>query len=135
MAVFAFTDAHVVVNSVDLSDHVAKVTIKTMADELEYTAMGATYKARIGGLKDYSVDLEFNQDFAAGKVDATFFPQLGNVVAITVKATSAANSATNPEYQGNIFIKEYTPLDGQVGALGRVSMSFPGSGTLTRAVV
>ena len=133
MAVYAFTNAKFTLNSVNLSDHVHKVTIHTSADDLETTAMGATYKSRIGGLLDYSVNVEFNQDFAGASVDATIFPLLGTVVAFTVKRDAGANSATNPEYQGSVLISDYSPLDGAVGDLGRTSMTFPGSGTLTRA--
>jgi len=63
MATFAFTDAYVSINSVDLSDHVRSVTINVEAEDLEDTAMGSTFRSRIGGLKDWSLDIEFNQDF------------------------------------------------------------------------
>lgn len=135
MAVFAFTDASVVINAVDLSDHVAQVSIETSADELDDTAMGATFHARIAGLKDWSVTLKFNQDFAAGKVDATIFPLLGTVVAITIKSTSAVVGATNPSYSGLVLVNDYKPLDGSVGDLAGFSVTWPGAGTLTRAVV
>jgi len=135
MAVYAFTNSKFTLNAVDLSDHVRKVTIKTSAAELETTAMGGTYRSRIGGLLDYEITIEWNQDFAAGKVDATVFGILGTVVPFTVKRDTAANSATNPEYQGNCLISDYSPLDGSVGDLGVTSSTFKGSGTLTRAVV
>lgn len=132
MATFAFIDAKVVVNSVNLSDHVRKVKLSIDVDDLDNTAMGATYKNRQGGLKDWSVDIEFNQDFAASNVDATLFPLIGTVVSFTLNPTSGANSATNPAYSGNLLIKEYTPLDGSVGDLGVVSFTWPGAGALSR---
>lgn len=133
MASFAFTDASVVINAVDLSDHVRSVTLNVEAEDLEDTAMGDTYRSRIGGLKDWSIDVEFNQDFAASEVDATIFPILGTVVTVTVKPTSAAVGATNPSYSGSVLISEYNPLDGSVGDLATTSVSWPGAGTLTRA--
>lgn len=133
MATFAFTDASVVINSVDHSDHVRSVTINTEAEDLEDTAMGDTYRSRIGGLKDWSVDIEVNQDFAATEWDASIFSILGTVVTITVKPTSAAVSATNPSYSGSVLVTEYNPLDGSVGDLATSSVSWPGAGTLTRA--
>lgn len=135
MATLAFTDAHVTVNGVDLSDHVSKVTLKTTADDLENTAMGATFHTRIGGLKDWTLDLDFNQDFDAAKVDATLWPLLGAVTAVTVRPTSAVKSATNPEYAGNALVKEYVPMDGKVGDLANISVSWPGAGVLTRNIV
>lgn len=133
MATFAFTDAVVSVDGNDLSDHVKQVKIHAEADELENTAMGATYKTRIAGLKDWSVDLEFNQDFAASEVDAILWPLLGTVVTVAVNAASGGNSATNPQYSGSVLIKEYSPLDGSVGDLATTSVSWPGAGTLSRA--
>lgn len=133
MASFAFTDASVVINAVDLSDHVRSVTLNVEAEDLEDTAMGDTFRSRIGGLKDWSIDLEFNQDFAASEIDATIFPILGTVVTVTVKPTSAAVGATNPSFSGSVLISEYNPLDGSVGDLATTSVSWPGAGTLTRA--
>jgi hypothetical protein len=135
MATFAFIDGTITVNAVNMSPMITSVSLKVQADELEDTAFGDTYRSRLGGLKDWSVDIDFNQDFAAAQVDATLFPLLGTVVTVTVKATSAANSATNPQYSGSVLVKEYTPLDGGVGDLAKTSVSWPGAGTLTRLIV
>lgn len=133
MAVFVYTDAVVLINSVDLSDHTTKATLKLDVDDKETTAMGATHKARTGGLKDGTVEIEFNQDFAASKVDATIWPIFGTVVTFSIKPTSAGPGATNPVYSGSVLIKEYTPLDGSVGDLAKTSFTWPTSGTISRA--
>ena len=134
MAVLALTNAKVVVNSVDLSDHVRKVTLKTSADDLDTTAMSSTgYRSRIGGLKEGELGLEFNGDFASGSVDATLFAALGTVVAATVKPVNTTTAATNPEYQFNVLVTEHTPLDNSVGELATVSVSWPTTSTITRA--
>lgn len=133
-APFALTDVKFVVNSVNLSGWCTKFTTDIEADELETTPFGSTYRSRIGGLKDGSVSAEFNQDFAASAIDVTLWPLLGTVVAFTGKATSAANSATNPEYQGNVLVSKYTPLDGSPGDLAKTSIQWKTSGTITRAV-
>lgn len=135
MAVFVLTDAAVTINAVNLSGLVKKVTVKTTADDKDSTAMGATYKARLGGLKDWTMDIEFNQDFAAAQVDATLFPLLGTTSTITAKSTSAANSATNPQYSGSGLLKNYTPLQNTVGDLAAATANFIGAGTLTRLLV
>lgn len=135
MAVFVLTDAAVTINGVALSGLVKKVTVKTTADDKDSTAMGATYKARLGGLKDWTMDVEFNQDFAAAQVDATLFPLLGTTSTITAKSTSGANSATNPQYSGSGLLKNYTPLQNTVGDLAAATANFIGAGTLTRLLV
>lgn len=135
MASFTLTDAVVVINSVDLSDFATSVSLSIDVDEQEDTAFGDTYRSRIGGLKDFTLDIDWNQDFAASAVDQTLFPLLGTVVTFSVKPTSAATSATNPQYSGSVLITEYSPLDGSVGDLATLSTSWPGAlGTgITRA--
>lgn len=132
-APYALTDAKLVINSVNLSTWCTKATLDIKADELETTAFGSTYRSRIGGLKDYDLSAEFNQDFAAAAIDVTLQPLLGTVVAFTLKSTSAINAPTNPEYQGNVLVSKYSPLDGSPGDLSKTSIQWPGSGTLTRA--
>lgn len=127
MASFTLIDATVTINSVDLSDFATSVTLSIEADEQEDTAFGDTYRSRIGGLKDYTLDIGWNQTFAASEVDATLFPLIGTVVTWAVKPTSDAVSATNPEYSGSVLITEYTPLDGSVGDVATLSTSWPGA--------
>lgn len=135
MASFALTDAKVTVGGTDLSTYVRQVTINVSADEQDDTAMGDTFRSRIAGLKDWSVNLEFNQDFAAGAVDATLWPLLGTVATVTVKATSAANSVTNPQYSGSVLVSQVNPLTNGVGDLATTSITWNGAGTLSRLTV
>ena len=135
MSEIVLKDASVIINSVDLSDHVTSVTINYSAEILDKTAMGANSRARVAGLKDFSVDVEFNQDYAASNVDATMFPLIGAAAfPIIIKPTSGAVSATNPSYTGNALLESYGPVAGAVGELGKVSVSMPGDGDLTRNV-
>jgi len=133
MANFVLTDASVVVNSVDLSDQVRQVTLSVEADVQENTAMGDTFRSRLGGLKDWSVEVEFNQDFAAAEVDATLWPLIGTSTTITVKPTSSAASATNPSYSGSVILNAYPPLSGSVGDVAVASVTFQGAGALSRS--
>ena len=133
MATFVFTDASVTINSVDLSDHVRSVTLDITAEEQDDTAMGATFRSRKGGLKDGSISLEFNSDFAASEIDATLFPILATTVAFVVKPTSSAVSATNPSYSGNCLVTQHVPVGNAVGDLATTSVTWPTSGTITRA--
>lgn len=133
MASFVFTDAVVTINSVALSDHVKSATLNISADVQENTAMGATYRSKLGGLKDWSLELEFNQDFAASNVDATLWPLLGVATTVKIKATSSVNSATNPEYSGSAILASYPAIGGGVGDVASVQVTFEGAGTLARA--
>lgn len=133
MAKFVLTDASVTLNSVDLSDHVSSVTLEITAEEITTTAMGSTFVERTGGLKSGNLSIEFQQDFAASEVDATLWPLLGSTTAFVVKPTSSAVSSTNPSYSGNVLVTQHIPVANGVGELATMSISFPTSGTITRA--
>jgi len=133
MAQFVLTDASVTLNSVDLSDHVKSVTINYSADMQEDTAMGDDTHTMLGGLKNWSVDLEFNQDFAASEVDATLFPLVGSTFAVSILPTSASVSATNPNFNGTGILESYPPLGGSVGDLATTSITINAAGTLARS--
>lgn len=133
MAHLVLTDASVVWNAVDLSDHVTSVSLDFSVDEQPDSNMGDTWNARMAGLKDVSGTIEFDQDFAAGEVDATLWASIGTTVTVTIKPTSAAVSATNPSYSGSAFFTSYSPVSGAHGEKARTSVPFVGSGTWTRA--
>ena len=117
MATLIYSDADLNLNGVDLSDHVKSLTINYESEAQDDTAMGDTTRSSKGGLLNWSVSVEFHQDFAASEVDVTIFPIVGNSVPVIIKPTSAAVSATNPAYTGNGMITTYTPLSGAVGDL------------------
>ena len=136
MGKFVLKDASVVVNSVDLSDHVASVEIATKADDVAVTAMGATGVNRLPGLRDESFKVKWRQDFAAAKVDATLWPLYSGSTShtVVVKPTSAAVSATNPTFTGTCYLLDYTPLSGDVGSVADSDTTFTVDGVITRAV-
>ena len=101
MARLVLTNVNITVAGVDLSDHIASVTLGSTYDVLETTAFAdgnvpQAAKNRIAGLVDNSVTLEFHQDFAAASVEATVYPLLGTVVAVEVQPVNAAISVDSP---------------------------------------
>lgn len=125
MGTLAFTDARVEVNSVDLSDWVTSVTLPDEYDALEDTAMGDVARSRIAGLGDSTIQINFNQDFAAGGPDATIAAAMKTVVTIKVRPTSGSISSTNPEYVGDYLINQNNPFGNGVGELATVNVSWP----------
>ena len=118
MAELVFTNAYVIVNSVELSDHVRSVTLKYDADMQDQSAMGDTTKVNIAGLKNWSFDFEFNQDYAAGSVDATLFPLVGgSAVTVEVRPVNSGRSSTNPGYNGSAICSSYNPTSGKHGEI------------------
>lgn len=129
MAISTLTNAMVLVNGVDLSDHVSKVTLTDSRNSVDITAMGATSVAVTKGLGDAKVDLDFFQDFAAAKVHATLQPLIGSTtgVAVEVRPVNAARSATNPAFLMTGLLMDYNMLDAKVGDASTFTASFVNS--------
>ena len=134
MALDVLDNCYCLVNSVDLSDHVESVKLDYKADMLERTAMSNTEHRFIAGLKDWSLEITFYQDYASGSVDATLNALIGAAAfAIEVRPDAGAVSATNPKWTGNAVFEGYTPIGGGVGTLQKVQAKFRAAGALTRA--
>jgi hypothetical protein len=134
MATFVYTDASVTVNTVDLSDHVKSCTLNYEAEMLDDTVMGDTTRSNMAGLLNWSIDVDFLQDFASAKVDATLFALIGSAsFTVILKPTSGSVSATNPSFTGSAVLESYPPMTGGVGDLETVSVTFRSAGTLARA--
>lgn len=134
MARIVLTNAYVTINSVDVSDHVASVTLNSSIDVIETTAFGTTgARSRIGGLADNSISLEFHQDYASTSIEATIYPLLGTTTTVVVKPNGSTTSATNPSYTSTVLVSEWTPLNGAVGELATASVTWPVSGAITKA--
>ena len=134
MAVFMQNSVTVTVNSVDLTDHITSVSgfNETCAD-LQTTAMGETNISRIGGLKDSSVSITFLNDFAASEVYATLAALLGTAVPVTITPVAGSVTATNPKKTGSCLVTELPFIDGSVGDLAEVSVTWPVTGAITTA--
>jgi len=143
MARIVLTDVAVVITTAagttDLSDHVASVSISSTWDAVETTAFGggnvpSAARTRQAGLVDNAVTLDFHQDFAAGEVEAVIYPALGAIAALRISPTTGAISASNPEYQFNALLSEWTPLNGAVGELATASVTWPITGAIVKDV-
>lgn len=134
MAKLVLTDAEVVVNSVDLSDHVSSVTLNYSAELQDETAMGDGTRQRLAGLKDWSVEVTFQQDFSSGEVDATLFSLIGAAAfTVTVMANKTAGvGVTNPRYSGSCVLESYPPFSNTIGELATATVTFQAAGTLSR---
>ena len=124
MAIFLSNGVVVTLNSVALSDHVTSATINRSFDELEVTAMGDTAHKFVKGLEASTITLDFLNDTAASNVLATLQAAWGTTVTLVLKQTSAAISATNPEYQTTVLVNNTTDINGAVGDISTQSITF-----------
>jgi hypothetical protein len=127
----------ITVNSVDLSDHIASVTITKSVNEVTTTAFTSGTSAgvtRVGGLEDNSIALSFHQDFATGSnVEAIIWPLVKETTTITIKPVNSTTSSTNPSYSATVLVSEWTPINGAVGDLSTADVTWPVSGTITKS--
>ena len=136
MAEHVLKTPQVTINSVNLSDHVRQVSIEYSAELQDSTASGDATRSMTVGLKDWTISVEFNQDYSAAEVDATLFGLVGNDTAfpVEVKPTVETRSATNPSYTTTAAVlASYTPVGGTIGSMHTTSISLrPGklSGTV-----
>lgn len=130
-----FKNAFFDVNGVDLSNHVESLTVNESAAALENHAMGDDTAIKIAGLLDWSIDVTFFQDFAAGSVDATLHPIYsgGDSCRVRCRPDSATVGAGNPMWSGDAYITSYQPMGGAHGDNLMTSVTFSPATNLVRS--
>ena len=133
MPKFAATDFNVLINGSNFSTSLNSVELTLSADDLETTAFGGEWRTRIAGLKSGSITLNFMQDFGSTSVDATLYPIFGSNATVVIKPTSATVSSTNPAYTAVALVTAYSPYSSSVGDIATLSVTWPTTGTVSRA--
>ena len=132
MAKLVLTNANVTLGGTDVSSYVASVTLNISVNEVETTAFGSGATTRVGGLQDNSVTLDMHQDYSA--IEGLVYPLIGSTTSLIVKPNGTAVGTANPSYTMTPLVTEWTPVNGAVGELATASITWPVSGTVTKAV-
>jgi len=117
----------------DISAYVTSITLSTTANEVVTSAMGSSAMTRIQGMIDNSITLELLQDYPT--IEKLFWDAFtaGTAVPMTVKPNgTAAASSTSPQYAFSVLPTSWTPVNGAIGDLATVSISYPISGAITK---
>lgn len=133
MASVNFNNAKFQINATDLSAFLRAATLNYGTESLDDTNMGDTTRLAMGGLKTWSMDLTFTQDFVAAGVDGTLFNLVGTTACVELRPVNACSSANNPTYSGIGIIMSYPPLGGAVGTHLEAGVTIAAASTLTRA--
>ena len=134
MPIFVATDFNVSINgSTALASYLTQVELKATANDVTTTAFGSSWVTRVAGLREGSLTLQFNQDYATTTVDATLWPLLGSNATVVIKPTSTAVSASNPAYTAICVVNDLTPVSGNIGDLATFSVTWPTTGAISRA--
>ena len=128
----------------DLSNRVTKVTLDRDGDEHDDTVMGLTAHSRVIGLESWQFSMGMIQSFSttdAGENTNKILRELYNVskaggkflVSVRKHSTQLLGEG-NPTWSGLCVLKNYNPLDGEVGDLLKTEVTFLGSGNLSESV-
>ena len=132
MPKLVLTNSNVTLGGTDVSSYVASVTLNISVNEVETTAFGSGATTRVGGLQDNSVTLDMHQDYSA--IEGLVYPLIGSTTSLVVKPNGTAVGTANPSYTMTPLVTEWTPVNGAVGELATASITWPVSGTVTKAV-
>jgi hypothetical protein len=132
VAIYLDNQVGLKIATVDLSEYVTSITLTQTFDEVETTSMGAASHQFSKGLEASTLQVDFLNDWAAAKVQATLQAAYGtSVTAIVIPVKGTAVSAANPTYTMSILINNLTPVGtGGPEDYARSSMTF----TCTSAV-
>lgn len=117
----------------DISAYVTSITLSTTANEVVTSAMGSSATTRIQGMIDNSVTVELQQDYPT--IEKLFWDAFsaGTAVPMTVKPNgTAAASSSNPSYAFSVLPTSWSPVNGAIGDLATVSITYPISGAITK---
>jgi hypothetical protein len=135
VAIYLDNQVGLKIATVDLSEYVTSITLTQTFDEVETTSMGSSSHTFAKGLESSTLQVDFLNDWAASKVQATLQAAYGTSVTaliVPVRAASATViSASNPLYTVSILVNNLTPVGtGGPEDFARSSMTF----TCTSAV-
>jgi hypothetical protein len=117
----------VTVNSVDLTDQCTAATFTHRFDQLEATAFGDTDRKYVSGLGNHEVTISLYMSYASSETYATLAALVGTATTVKVKPTSAAASATNPEFTlTGAFLAELPVANATMGELSTVDITLVG---------
>jgi hypothetical protein len=132
MSKLVLTNSNVVLGGTDISSYVASITLSISVNEVETTSFGTGAVTRVGGLQDNSVTLDLHQDYSA--IEGLAYPLIGSTTSLVIKPNGTAVGTANPSYTMTPLVTEWTPVNGAVGELATISVTWPISGTVTKAV-
>lgn len=133
MAKMNGNDYSVVVNSVDISDHVTAVGLSRRVQEIESSACSDTNDTFIAGSTKNEMSLTVQNDFADSDVWVSLAPIVGTLKTVVLKPTSGSVTTNNPSFTFQALLSQFDDLGGSRNALDEASYTWPISGAITTA--
>jgi hypothetical protein len=134
MTKIVLLDAQLSIDNNDLTDWTSKIELSDEFEAKKTTTFGSGgAEENEGGLESFEAAIQFKQDYDAAGLDEIMWALRRQVVTFAARAMEEAVSASNPQYSGSILINKWVPIAGNVGDVGEVDVTYPGSGPLARA--
>lgn len=126
MAKLVLTNAFVLVNGNDISNHVQSVSIEGTRAEVDVSSMGDTNSEIVLGLGDVTMTVSVFNDYAAGSLDSILFPlwQTNTPFVVEVRPVNGARSTSNPAYTMTSLMPTYSPITGSIGDAVTTDLTF-----------
>lgn len=118
----------VTVNSVALTGFCSACTVTRTIESIDTTTFGnGGSREYSGGLANNEVTMTLFMSYGAAEVYATLKSLVGTRTTVTVKPTSAANSATNPlQTITGCYLESLPVIDTTVGDISTIDITFTG---------
>jgi hypothetical protein len=97
--------------------------------------MTAAGHAQVKGLAAHTLQATLFNDQALSNIRSVLDAAKGTGIAFACAANGATASATNPVYSGTIWCNGYTPVNGSIGEMATIDLSFDITTDVTIAVV
>ncbi len=135
MATLVWTDAFVLINAIEETDHTRSVTLNYEAEIVDETAMAQTTRINKPGLFTWSLEWEFYHDTADADIDERLFALVGAAAfGIEVRPNASGGvTSTNPSFIGNVVLQNFPVISGAVGDMAVSTCTFMSAGALARA--
>jgi hypothetical protein len=115
MATKVLTNAFLLFNAVDFSNHLITLEVPEGFESQDFTAMSGTTRVFKPGLATGQYKATLFQDYAVGSIDATLAAAAGLIVAVEARSDAGARAVTNPAWVSTGFWSSYNPVAGEVG--------------------
>ena len=113
--------------AVDMTGFCTAVTLTRTVTALNDTVFGDTSNTFTAGLEDNECTITLFLSYAASATYATLAPLVGTKFVLTVKATSAADSATNPGFLlTNTYLESLPVISASLGELQSIDITTMG---------
>jgi hypothetical protein len=128
--------SYIALGGTDLSAYCSKIELTLEGESKDSTTFGSGgWHEELTGIRSGSLGLTFKQDVAASQIDSIMWGLLWTQPTFEVRLDNAVVGASNPKYTGAVNVKAWNPISGSVGDLAEVSVTYPTTGAVARAIV